>query len=385
MAIYRIVFFLVLSHIGVKSSRILTTLYAIDLGADSLVIGFLISMYGLFPLLLAVSAGKVSDRFGFRYPSLLGLSGVSLGLLLPYLIPRLTTLFFSVILIGTSFIFCQVSFHNLIGALSETEERTRNYSIMSLGAATSSFICPLIAGFSIDHLGYVTTYLYLSLISMFAGAVLFIYSKRLPAINKNTDKHLKRNVTDLIKNAPLRRTLITSGIVITGVDLYSFYFPIYGHSIGFSASLIGVVLSLYAAAAFVIRIAMPFVVKRYNEEKVLTFSLFLSGATFFLFPFSENVLTLSLISFIIGLGLGCGQPLSIILTYNRAPAGRSGEALGARITINKFIQLIVPIFFGSLGNVFGLFPVFWSNALLLLGGGYMNNKRENRSLSARFH
>ncbi len=94
MAIYRIVFLLVLSHIGYKSSRVLTTLYAIELGADSLVIGFLISMYGLFPLLLAVSAGKVSDRFGFRYPSLLGLSGVSLGLLLPYLIPRLTTLFF---------------------------------------------------------------------------------------------------------------------------------------------------------------------------------------------------------------------------------------------------------------------------------------------------
>jgi len=378
MAIYRIVFFLILSHIGLKSSRVLTTLYAIELGADSLVIGFLISMYGLFPLLLAVSAGKVSDRFGFRYPSLFGLSGVSLGLLLPYLIPRLATLFLSVIFIGTSFIFCQVSFHNIIGALSGTEERTRNYSIMSLGAATSGFICPLIAGFSIDHFGHVATYLYLSLISIFAGIILFIYSKRLPAINKNPDRHLKRNVKDLIKNAPLRRTLITSGIVITGVDLYSFYFPIYGHSIGFSATLIGIVLSLYAVAAFVIRIAMPFVVKKYNEEKVLTFSLLLSGVTFLFFPFFENVVMLSLISFIIGIGLGCGQPLSIIMTYNRAPAGRSGEALGARITINKFIQLVVPILFGSLGNIFGLLPVFWSNALLLIGGGYMNNHREKQ-------
>jgi MFS family permease len=138
------------------------------------------------------------------------------------------------------------------------------------------------------------------------------------------------------------------------------------------------VLSLYAAAAFVIRIAMPFIVKKYNEEKVLTFSLILSGATFFFFPFFENVLMLSLISFIIGLGLGCGQPLSIIMTYNRAPAGRSGEALGVRITINKFVQLIVPIFFGSLGNIFGLLPVFWSNALLMLSGGYMNNDRKNK-------
>ena len=127
---------------------------------------------------------------------------------------------------------------------------------------------------------------------------------------------------------------------------------------------------------------MPVIVKKYNEETVLTASLLLSGMTFLLFPFFKGLVMLSLISFILGLGLGCGQPLAIMLTYNRAPVGRSGEALGMRITVNKFIQITVPILFGSIGNMFGLFPVFWTNALLLMGGGYIERVSRNKKSKA---
>jgi len=376
MVIYQLVFLFVLSHIGMKSSRVLVILFAIELGANSLVTGVLISLYGLFPLVLAVYSGKVSDRFGFRYPVFFGLMGVGTGLLLPYLFPHLPALFASAALIGAAAIFSQLSFQNLIGSLGEADKRTRNYSIMSLGAAVSSFICPLIAGLFIDYLGHILAYFYLALISFLTAGGLFIYSKHIPIPLKKSEKDRKKNVADLIQNPLLRHTLISSGIVIAGVELFAFYFPIYGHRIGFSATLIGIILSLHAAASFVIRIIMPAIVKKLNEDKVLTFSLFLSGMTFLLFPLFKNAIILALISFALGLGLGCGQPLSIILTFNRAPAGRSGEALGARLTVNKFIQLTAPIFFGSIGNIFGLFPVFWGTALLLIGGGYLNPGRK---------
>ena len=384
MTIYPVVFFEILSHIGLKSSRILITLYAIELGADSFIVGILISLYGFFPLFLAVFAGKTSDRFGFRYPIFFGQIGVALGLLIPYIFPHILSLFASAAIIGASFIFCHISFHNLIGSLGAAEVRTRNYSIMSLGASTSGFICPLIAGFSIDHFGHVSTYLYLFIITLAAGLSILVYFKDISPTSPKAEKHVKKNVADLLKNKPLRQILITSGIVIAGVDLFSFYFPIYGHSIGFSASLIGIVLSLYAAAAFVIRVVMPAIVRRYNEENILAASLLLSGMTFLLFPFFKNVAALSLIAFILGLGLGCGQPLAIMLTYNLAPVGRSGEALGMRITVNKFIQISVPIIFGSIGNLFGFFPVFWANAVLLMGSGYSGRMAKNKKSKATY-
>jgi len=382
MAIYSIVFFLIISQIGIKASRVLVTLYAIELGADSFIVGILISLYGFFPLFLAVYAGKTSDRFGFRYPIFWGQAGVALGLLIPYLFPRILSLFVSASIIGAAFIFCQISFHNLIGSLGTAGERTRNYSIMSLGASTSGFIAPLIAGFSIDHFGHAATYLYLFIFTLAAGLSILTCFKDVTPTSPQAEKHVKKNAADLLKNKPLRQILITSGIVIAGVDLFAFYFPIYGHRIGFSASLIGIVLSLYAAAAFVIRVIMPAIVKKYHEETVLTASLMLSGMTFLLFPLFKNAAALSLTAFILGLGLGCGQPLAIMLTYNRAPVGRSGEALGMRITVNKFIQISVPIIFGSIGNIFGLFPVFWTNAVLLMGSGYIGRKSKNKESKA---
>ena len=379
MSIYLIVALSVLNAVALKASKVLVALYAIELGANPFAIGVLISMYAVFPLLLAVYAGKVSDRFGVRLPMLFGSMGLSLGLVCPYLFPNLGSLYVSAGLIGMSFVFFHVSVHNLVGSLGDAEARTRNFSTFSLGAALSGFLGPLFAGFSIDEMGHAPTYLYLSLLPALAAIVLLLFSHLFPQARARHEEEAEgSSVLDLFRHAPLRRTFITSGMVLTGIDLYLFYFPIYGRSIGLSASLIGIVLSVYAAAAFVVRAGMPALVRRSSEDTVLTYSLLVAGTTYLLFPFFENVYVLGIISFVLGLGLGCGQPLSIILTYNRSPEGRSGEALGVRIMVNKVTQIVVPVFFGSIGSVFGMVPVFWSNAALLASGGYLNGMGSRR-------
>jgi MFS family permease len=83
---------------------------------------------------------------------------------------------------------------------------------------------------------------------------------------------------------------------------------------------------------------------------------------------------LVLIAFLLGLGLGSAQPLTIMLTYHHAPQGRSGEALGMRLTVNKITQIAIPVVFGGIGAVFGLTPVFWANAAFLFAGGVLSVK-----------
>jgi MFS family permease len=166
--------------------------------------------------------------------------------------------------------------------------------------------------------------------------------------------------------------MITSSVVLTGTDLFQFYMPIYGHSIGLSASAIGFILSMVAAAAFVVRIVMPALIRRTGEVALLGYSLLLGAALYMVFPLLKDVTLLALAAFMLGLALGCGQPLSMMLVYSHSPPGRSGEALGLRLTINNFTHIAVPIVFGSLGSLFGLAPVFWINALMLAGGGVLN-------------
>jgi MFS family permease len=379
MSVYLTVLLAVLNQIGLKGSKMLVALYALELHANPFTIGLLISMYAIFPLVLAVYAGRYSDRVGMRRPLVLGSIGLCCSLLIPAMFPMLAALFVSAALVGTANIFFHVASHNLIGALGAPEARTANFGTFSLGSAVSGMIGPMLVGVMVDRAGYTPTCYVLAAIALVPALLLLCRHGFIPAPRPHKSAAASGGVADLLRIPRLRNTLLTSGVILTGIDLFNFYMPIHGRSIGLSASVIGVVVGMQAAAAFVVRLWMPWMSRKYGEMRVLTWSLLMAGVTFLLFPAFRDPLVLAAISFLLGLGLGCGQPLSIILTYNHSPPGRSGEALGMRLTVNKFTQIMVPLVFGSLGSAFGIFPIFWTSAVLLLCGG-ANNARHERNV-----
>src|SRR5688572_32141626 len=87
--IYLIVLMCLLSHSGFGGSRVVITLYALQLGANQFTVGVLMALYALVPMLFAVAVGRLADRVGARLPMLLGTSGVMLALLLPPLFPSM--------------------------------------------------------------------------------------------------------------------------------------------------------------------------------------------------------------------------------------------------------------------------------------------------------
>ncbi|MDB5763026.1 MAG: transporter [Herminiimonas sp.] len=378
MALYLTVLLALLNQIGLKGSRMLVVLYAIDFHTSPFAIGMLSSMYAFFPLVLAVYAGRISDRIGVRIPMVLGSIGMGASLLLPTMLPFLPVLYVSAALVGISNIFFHVSAHNLVGSLGDADARTNNFGTFSLGSAISGFIGPMLVGFMVDHAGYSLAYYWLAAIAVVPGIFLLFHAGFIPAHVKIKHEKQASGIKKMLGNRALRGTLITSGLILTGIDLFNFYMPIYGRSIGLTASVIGVIIGMQAAAAFAVRLWMPRLSRLHGEKRVLTWSLLMAGVTYFLFPVFEHPVILAAISFLLGLGLGCGQPLSIILTYNHSPPGQAGEALGMRLTVNKLTQIAVPLVFGSLGTAFGIYPIFWSNAVFLLIGGYINAQPDER-------
>ena len=59
-----------LNMIAYRGSKVVVTLFAIKLGAPQFYIGLIIAMYSLFPMLLGLYAGKLTDRLGVRIPML---------------------------------------------------------------------------------------------------------------------------------------------------------------------------------------------------------------------------------------------------------------------------------------------------------------------------
>ncbi|HXF66092.1 MAG TPA: MFS transporter [Burkholderiales bacterium] len=361
-----------------RASKVLVSLFAIELGASQLVIGVLIALYSVFPALLAVYAGRLSDRLGVRLPMLAGSLGVSAGLLLPWLSPSLPALYASAVLIGASHMFYNVSVQNLVGSIGGAEDRTRNFANYALAMALGSFLGPLAAGLAIDRFGHAASYLYAAALPLVPALIMAAARRTGAGPRVKSEEEGAILSASLLANPVLRRTLIASAVAVTGQDLFQFYMPIYGHSVGLSASAIGAVLAMAGIAAFLVRTALPGLVRRWGAEAVFNVSLYLSAATFLLIPAFTDPIALTAVALVLGLGMGCAQPVTLMLIFSRAPEGRSGEALGMRITINQLTHIAVPVLFGSLGSAFGVAPVFVTTALILAGGGVLNRAREGK-------
>jgi MFS family permease len=130
-------------------------------------------------------------------------------------------------------------------------------------------------------------------------------------------------------------TIIAAGVVGSAQDLFQFYLPIYGHSLGLSASAIGTILGLVFVAAFVIRGTLPLLVKRLKEPTILISAMFIAALAFTLLPFFSNPWALGAIAFLLGLGVGCAQPMTMSLLYLFTPAGRIAESFGLQKTVRE--------------------------------------------------
>ncbi len=379
MRLWQLIALTILAHSVFNGSRMLVSLYAIHLHASPLTVGALMSFYALLPMLFAVSVGRLVDRVGARWPMLAASVAMALGTLAPFIWPRLETLYVASTLIGTGVMAFHVAVNQVVGALGRPEDRAANFSWLALGFSVSGSLGPLLTGFAIDSIGHASTFLLLFAFPLPPLVVLWLNRPALPRARERKADAGERRVMDLLRNRELRRVFIASGLLSMGWDLYTFVIPIYGSRIGLTASTIGVIMGSFAIATFAVRLVMPLLVRRVKAWHTVTAALSITAGTYSLFPFFTSVPLLIALSFILGIGLGCSQPMVMALLYDTSPPGRQGEAVGVRTTVMNASHTVLPLAFGALGAALGMGPVFWSMAGLLgAGAWFVNRRRESR-------
>lgn len=379
MRLWLLIALTILTHSVFNGSRMLVSLYAIHLQASPVTVGALMSFYALLPMLFAVSAGRLVDRVGARWPMFGASVAVALGALLPFVWPRLEMLYATSTLIGTGFMVFHVAVNQVVGALGSSEDRATNFSWLALGFSVSGSLGPLLTGFAIDSIGHASTFLLLFLFPLPPLVILWLNRPALPRAKERKAGTGEPRVMDLLRSRELRRVFIASGLLSMGWDLYTFVIPIYGSRIGLSASTIGVIMGTFAIATFAVRLMMPLLVRRVKEWHTITAALVITAGTYSLFPFFTSVPLLMALSFVLGIGLGCAQPMVMALLYNTSPPGRQGEAVGVRTTVMNASHTVLPLAFGALGAALGMGPVFWSMTALLGVGAYVVNRRRGRA------
>src|SRR4029450_8239848 len=194
----------------------------------------------------------------------------------------------------------------LVGGIGGPEKRARNYALITMAWSAANFLGPIMAGFSIDHIGQRQAYLVLAAFPLAHVGVVDFKPALLPTKgNRHESAGPRGSVLELWRMPSLRITIVAAGIVGSAQDLFQFYMPIYGHAMGLSASAIGTILGLTSLAAFVIRAILPFLARRATEAQILGGAIFVSALAFLLFPFFANAYALGAIAFLLGLGVGC--------------------------------------------------------------------------------
>ena len=367
-----------LSGAAVRAGNMVLVLYALKLDSSAFVIGLLGAMFAVLPMLLSMPAGRLTDRYGSRVVLLFCVVGSGLGLLVPWAFPGFTAMFVAAALIGLSLAMV-VPLQNLMGLISTPETRARNFANFSLGMGLANLFGPLIGGFFVDLAGPATTCLYLSLFNVTAVVLLLVWGRRLP--HAPAGAKAKGSVYAILKISNVRRAIATSSLINVGRDLYQFYFPVYAHGIGFSASLIGIVQAANFGAELTVRLFLARLLKTFKDEQLLAYSFYIGAFALVLMPFFQNAYVLAALSFMLGIGMGCGQPIITMLMYSYSPKGRSGEALGLRMSFIHLTKLIGPVAFGAIGSALGLAAMFIVNAAVMAGGGILSRPKTARAPS----
>lgn len=375
MPLYLLLFFSALNHSAFVGSRVVVSLYAIHLQGTPFTVGTLIALFGLLPMLLSLAVGRLIDRIGARTPLLAGATMVAAGMLLPSLIPGLATLYAACSLIGLGYVSCHLAVQNTVGLIGTAQDRPGNFSHLATVFAASSFAGPMLAGLSIDWLGYGSAFTVLGLLPVATAAAIATNRVKLPSPRRDAQRAGKARVADLLGHRELRRVFIITGVHAIAWELFSFMTPIHGSKSGLSASAIGVIMASFATASFTVRLTLPFLTRRVTALRLLRDTMLVATAAYAVFPFMTQLAALMALAFVLGLALGGSQPMVMALLHDAAPEGRSGEAMGVRATIVTAGQTSMPLLFGAVGSALGVAAAFWSVAVALALGSRIVRRR----------
>ena len=365
----------VLAHTAYNGTRLTISLDALSLGASPFTVGVLMSLIAVLPMSFGILSGRLVDRIGVRKPMIGAACAVIVSAALPAAFPGLESLYFAAAGVGSGFALFHICVQHMVGEMSSPVKMRENFGWLALGFAASNFLGPTISGASIDRFGHRATFCILS--GFACAALAIVFSRRAALRHKHHHERdaSERSALELLRNAELRRVFLVSGLLASAWDLYTFVMPIYGTSIGLTATTIGLILGTFASATFVVRIMLPWIQRRIREWPLITVAFFAACVAYGLFPMARSVAPLVAISFLLGLALGATQPSIMALVYSTAPEGRAGEAVGVRTVVLNASSTFFPLVFGGVSAALGMMPVFAGMSVALAAGGWFANRR----------
>ncbi|WPC65055.1 MFS transporter [Rhodoferax ferrireducens] len=345
-------------HACMAGMRMAAPLLALRAGYSAMAVGFLLALFALTQVFLALPAGRYVDRHGLKRPVGFCVVAAALGAALAVAFPVFPVLCLSALMTGGSTGVAVISLQRHVGrAAQNATELKKVFSWLAIGPAVSNFVGPLTAGLLIDYSGFRAAFLLMALLPL----ATWFWVRRtveLPPVAVGQGA-APNKAWDLLREPLMRRLILVNWLLSSCWDVHTFVVPILGHERGFSASVIGMILGAFAIAAAFVRVLLPVFASHVHEWFVVTSAMVMTAVLFGVYPLMTTPLAMGACSVLLGLALGSVQPMIMSTLHQITPEARHGEALGLRLMTINASSVMMPMLFGTAGAVVGVSVVFW--------------------------
>ncbi|MEV6588621.1 MFS transporter [Streptomyces acidicola] len=358
---------------AVSMARPAVSYRALALGADERAIGVIAGVYALLPLFAAVPLGRRTDH-GRCAPLLpIGVVLISGGCVFSGLADSLLAMAAWSGVMGLGHLSFVIGAQSIVARQSAPHEQDRNFGHFTIGASLGQLIGPIAAGALIGGGDMAGTS---ALALLVAGAGAAVACTSLWRIERRT---APKSRTTAGERVPVHRILRARGVpagifislaVLSATDILTAYLPVVGEERGIAPSVIGLLLSLRAAATIACRLVMTPMLRLLGRTALLTVTCLLGAVLCAGIALPVPVWALAVILAALGFCLGVGQPLSMTTVVQAAPDGARSTALALRLTGNRLGQVAAPGAAGLIAGVAGVAaPFVMLGGLLLLSSG----------------
>ncbi|MPY61836.1 MFS transporter [Streptomyces spongiae] len=358
---------------AVSMARPAVSYRALALGADERAVGVIAGVYALLPLFAAVPLGRRTDH-GRCAPLLpVGVVLISGGCVFSGLADSLLAMAAWSGVMGLGHLSFVIGAQSIVARQSAPHEQDRNFGHFTIGASLGQLVGPIAAGALIGGADRAGTS---ALALLVAGAGAAVAFTSLWRIERRTAPKSRAAQGERV---PVHRILRTRGVpagifislaVLSATDVLTAYLPVVGEERGIAPSVIGLLLSLRAAATIACRLVMTPMLRLLGRTALLTVTCLVGAVLCAGIALPVPVWALAGMLAVLGFCLGVGQPLSMTTVVQAAPDDARSTALALRLTGNRLGQVAAPGAAGLVAGVAGVAaPFVMLGALLLLSSG----------------
>ncbi|OEJ27645.1 MFS transporter [Streptomyces agglomeratus] len=361
---------------AVSMARPAVSYRALSLGADERAVGVIAGVYALLPLFAAVPLGRRTDH-GRCAPLLpAGVVLIAAGCALSGTANSRAAMAAWSGVMGLGHLCFVIGAQSIVARQSAPAEQDRNFGHFTIGASLGQLVGPVAAGALVSgHDGAMGR----------TSALALVVSAGVAAVSFTSLWRIERRAEGAARKegaakVPVHRILRTRGVpagilislaVLSATDVLTAYLPVVGEHRGIAPSVVGLLLSLRAAATIACRLVMTPMIRLLGRTALMTVSCLLAGLLCAGIALPVPVWALALMLAALGFCLGVGQPLSMTTVVQASPPEARSTALALRLTGNRLGQVAAPASAGLVAGVAGTAAPFLMLGVLLVGASVL--------------